>query len=77
MQIRVRDEGYGIPAADLPKIFDRFYRVTTNNMHTFPGMGLGLYISSQIVQRHGGLLEVESELGKGSVFTFTIPLGSS
>ncbi|RAI99428.1 PAS domain S-box-containing protein [Chitinophaga skermanii] len=74
VELSVRDEGYGISIEDQAKIFDRFYRVTDNKMDTFPGMGLGLYISSQIVQRHQGMLRVESELGKGSKFVFSIPL---
>jgi two-component system CheB/CheR fusion protein len=74
IEISVKDEGFGIPAEDLNRIFDRFYRVTANNMDTFPGMGLGLYVSSQIIQRHGGSISVQSELGKGSVFSFTLPV---
>ncbi|MBO9204288.1 MULTISPECIES: ATP-binding protein [Niastella] len=76
IQVSVLDKGYGISPNDQLKIFDRFYRVTENNMDTFPGMGLGLYISSQIIQQHGGTLTVVSEPGNGSVFTFTIPIKS-
>lgn len=73
IKISIRDQGRGIPEKDQPKIFDRFYRVSTNNFNTFPGMGLGLYISKQIMERHGGTLSVQSELGVGSEFTFTMP----
>lgn len=77
VRIRVRDEGCGISAADQHKIFDRFYRVTADNMDTFPGMGLGLYISAQIIHRHGGTIDVKSKLGEGSVFSFTLPYSNT
>ncbi|OQP44479.1 hypothetical protein A4H97_08875 [Niastella yeongjuensis] len=74
IQVTVRDEGCGITREEQPKIFDRFYRITDKNKTPSPGMGLGLYISSQIIQRHGGTLTVESEPGKGSVFVVTLPV---
>jgi len=74
VKVSVQDEGYGIPESDQPKVFDRFFRVTSNNMDRYPGMGLGLYISAQIIQRHGGTIDVQSLLGKGSVFSFTLPI---
>lgn len=77
VKVSVQDEGYGIPESDQPKVFDRFFRVTSNNMDRYPGMGLGLYISAQIIQRHGGTIEVQSRLGKGSVFSFTLPFSLS
>jgi two-component system CheB/CheR fusion protein len=73
MKISVQDEGYGIPEKDISKIFDRFFRVTANNRDTFPGMGLGLYITDQIIQKHGGTISVQSKEGVGSTFTFTLP----
>lgn len=73
IRVDVRDEGYGIPEKDIGKVFQRFYRVTSNNMETFPGMGLGLYITAQIIQKHGGTVSVQSTEGKGSIFSFTIP----
>ncbi|MGN6567910.1 MAG: sensor histidine kinase [Flavipsychrobacter sp.] len=73
VQVTIRDEGFGIPDEDQGKIFDRFYRVSSGNQDTYPGMGLGLYISAQIIQRHGGTIDVQSKLGKGSAFTFTLP----
>lgn len=74
IQVSVSDQGYGIPEADQQKIFDRYFRVTANKMNTFPGMGLGLYISAQIIQRHGGTISVQSREGEGSTFSFTIPI---
>ena len=71
--VSVRDEGYGIPEKDVSKVFDRFFRVSANNMDTFPGMGLGLYITDQIVHKHGGTIAVKSKEGVGSTFTFTLP----
>jgi two-component system CheB/CheR fusion protein len=77
IRVSVRDEGYGISEPDQRKIFDQFYRVTTNNMDTFPGTGLGLYVSRQIIERHGGKITVDSHLGEGSVFSFTIPYNNN
>ncbi len=68
--IQVRDTGPGIPADDLPHIFDRFYRAGGLRRS---GAGLGLAIASWIAKEHGGRLEVASEVGKGSAFTFWIP----
>src|SRR5690606_4513140 len=71
--VSVRDNGYGIPKADLKKVFDKFFRVTANNMDTFPGMGLGLYIAAQIIQKHRGTISAQSTVGNGSIFSFTLP----
>jgi len=71
--ISVTDEGYGISEIDQQQIFERFFRVISNSMDTFPGMGLGLYIAAQIVNRHGGAISVNSVEGEGATFTFTIP----
>lgn len=72
-KISVKDEGIGIPEELQSKVFDRFFRVGNSSIATIQGMGLGLYISSAIVQRHGGKLWVDSTPGKGSTFYFTIP----
>lgn len=72
----VRDTGYGIPAADLPHVFDRFYRVRNNGHDDIQGNGLGLAIVKTIAEQHGGSVSVESEVGKGSCFTLAIPLFS-
>jgi two-component system phosphate regulon sensor histidine kinase PhoR len=76
-KIRVRDTGYGIPASDLPYIFERFYRVRNNGYDQVEGNGLGLAIVKTIAGQHGGNVGVESEVGKGSRFTLTIPLFSA
>ncbi|HXX78451.1 MAG TPA: ATP-binding protein, partial [Ktedonobacteraceae bacterium] len=71
--ISVRDYGVGIAPTHQKHIFDRFYRVHDPNNKSFKGLGLGLYIARDIVQRHGGDLTVESEEGKGSTFTISLP----
>ena len=71
--IRVRDEGCGIGEEHLPRIFERFYRVDKGRSRDMGGTGLGLSIVKHIAQAHGGSLAVESTLGKGSVFTITLP----
>jgi two-component system, OmpR family, sensor kinase len=69
--VEVSDEGVGIPSAELERIGERFFRAsTTTNM---PGSGLGLAITREIVERHGGRLDIESEVGKGSRFRITLP----
>jgi len=73
LTVGVTDEGYGISEEDQQKVFDRFFRVSANKMDTFPGMGLGLYICAQIIRRHGGTIHVNSKVGTGSTFFFTIP----
>jgi PAS domain S-box-containing protein len=74
VQVYVRDHGLGVPAADLPKLFERFYRVDSADRQSIRGTGLGLSINRGIVQAHGGDVEAQSEgLGKGSVFQFTLP----
>jgi PAS domain S-box-containing protein len=71
--VRVTDHGIGIAQEAMPHLFDRFYQVDSSMTRTVSGTGLGLYISKQIVEAHGGNIWVESELGKGSTFCFTIP----
>jgi two-component system sensor histidine kinase/response regulator len=74
--IVVRDEGVGIPAEMLPHIFERFYRAPGIEVQTGSsiGFGLGLYISRQIIERHGGQIHVESSPGTGSTFSIVLPL---
>lgn len=76
MQVRVgvKDFGIGIPKDKQQRIFDRFYRVDTLPKGQFQGLGLGLFIASEIVRRHHGYIGVESEEGLGSTFWFTLPL---
>ncbi len=73
--ITVQDFGIGISKEHQKKIFDRFYRITGTNEHTYPGLGIGLFISQAIVKRHGGEISLTSKLGSGSLFRFTLPLG--
>jgi PAS domain S-box-containing protein len=71
--LAVRDEGLGIPAADLPHLFERFHRAANVAQH-ISGIGIGLTGSRQIVEQHGGTLTVESQEGVGSTFTMRVPL---
>ncbi len=72
--LHVKDTGYGIPAEDLPFIFDRFYRARNDDVKDIEGNGLGLAIVKSIIEKHGGQVSVESEVGKGSCFTCTLPV---
>jgi two-component system, OmpR family, phosphate regulon sensor histidine kinase PhoR len=73
VEICVRDNGWGIPAEDLPHIFERFYRVDKGRSREKGGTGLGLSIVKHIVQLHGGRVWAESQPGQGSAFYFTLP----
>lgn len=72
--VSVKDLGIGINQQDLQKIFERFYRVSGKNEETYSGFGIGLFIANQIIEKHHGSITVESEAGRGSVFTFILPL---
>lgn len=74
VEVSVSDTGEGIPAEDLPNIFERFYRVDRSRARATGGSGLGLTIAKRLVEAHGGKITVESELGKGSRFAFTLPV---
>ena len=74
LKISVSDSGIGIPAKDLERIFERFYRVENPENGHQTGTGVGLHIVSEYVKLHGGDIGVESELGKGSIFTMSIPV---
>jgi PAS domain S-box-containing protein len=74
VQIDVKDTGIGIAPEDLPRIFDRFFRADHPMIRDTAGTGLGLSITKAFVEMHGGRIWVQSELGKGSTFSFTIPI---
>jgi len=74
VQVSVTDEGIGIKEKHQQKLFQRFYRVESEKMKNISGFGIGLYLSSEIIQRHKGKIWVESEGGKGSTFYFSLPL---
>jgi signal transduction histidine kinase len=75
--LRVVDNGVGIPEADLPRLFDRFYRVNKDRSPTTGGSGLGLAICKMIAESHGGSIGVVSEVGKGSAFVVSLPMQKS
>lgn len=73
-EISVKDEGIGIKPKDQEKVFQRFYRADNDDMRHVAGFGIGLYLSSEIIQRHKGKIWVKSEEDKGSTFYFSLPL---
>ncbi len=75
-RVSVADTGVGIPAEDLPHVFDRFYRVDKSRARASGGTGLGLAVVKQLVESHGGRVWAESELGRGTAFHFTLPIVS-
>jgi len=72
--ISVQDHGIGINQQDIPKLFDRFYRVESENTHLISGFGIGLYLSAEIILHHQGKIWVESIPGQGSTFFFSLPI---
>ena len=74
MTIRVSDTGLGIPARDLPHVFDKFYRVQSKATREIAGTGLGLAITKTIVESVGGRIRVESVEGAGTTFTVELPV---
>jgi two-component system, OmpR family, sensor histidine kinase VicK len=74
MGVSVEDTGCGISEAHRARIFERLFQVDSSALHSERGLGLGLHICKQIVERHRGHIAVESRLGKGSTFYFTLPL---
>ncbi|RLC81977.1 MAG: hypothetical protein DRI61_03125 [Chloroflexi bacterium] len=77
VQVDVTDTGIGIAPEDLPKVFDRFFRADNPVVRQSPGTGLGLSITKAFVEMHGGEIWVRSQLGKGSTFSFTIPIAEA
>jgi two-component system sensor histidine kinase BaeS len=74
VEVSVTDTGEGIPPEDLPNIFERFYRVDKSRTRATGGSGLGLTIAKRLIEAHGCTIKAHSELGKGSRFTFTLPV---
>jgi signal transduction histidine kinase len=74
VEINVIDQGPGIPRKDQLRIFEKFYQVEMPGNPSSTGSGLGLYISNNFVEVHGGTLSVKSKLGKGSTFTIQLPI---
>ena len=76
VEVRVANRGIGIPAEDLPRIFERFYRSHTGTTRTVPGTGLGLAICKAFVEAHGGRIEAESVPGVFTTLRFRIPVAT-
>jgi len=74
-ELRVRDTGVGIPAKELPRLFDRFHRVQETRSRTHEGSGIGLALVQELAKLHGGSVQVESTLGEGTTFIVSVPLG--
>ena len=74
-QLRVRDTGTGIPAEEMPRLFERFHRVENARGRTHEGSGIGLALVQELVKLHGGSITAESEAGRGTTFVISIPLG--
>jgi signal transduction histidine kinase len=72
--LSVADEGIGIPRDQQEQLFERYFRARNVSVTSYGGLGLGLYISRDIVERHGGRIWVESEVGRGSTFYVALPL---
>jgi signal transduction histidine kinase len=72
--VSVRDHGIGIDAKYHEKIFERFFRAEGKAEQTYPGFGIGLFIAKEIIERHQGTIGVESSKGRGSTFTFNLPV---
>lgn len=77
VQVSVKDNGIGIPANDLGRVFDRFFQVESHLIRRHTGMGLGLSVAKNLIELHGGRIWVESVEGKGSTFSFLLPLRPS
>src|SRR5579871_6773625 len=73
-EVQVQDYGQGIPQADLPHLFSRFYQAARSDRQTKRGLGLGLYIVRELVTAHNGRISVDSSEGKGTTFTIRLPL---
>lgn len=74
LTVSIRDQGMGISPKDMEKLFTTHYRAETKETQKIAGFGIGLYLCSEIIQRHQGKIWVESEPGHGSTFKFTLPI---
>jgi signal transduction histidine kinase len=77
VELRVEDTGSGIPAEEMPQLFERFHRVESARGRTHEGSGIGLALVQELVKLHGGSVTAESVLGRGTTFTLSVPLGSA
>ncbi|MCC5635120.1 PAS domain-containing protein [Nostoc sp. CHAB 5844] len=77
VELQVADTGVGIPRAELPRLFERFHRVSGTKSRTYEGSGIGLALVQELVKLHGGSIQVTSVLDQGTTFTVAIPLGST
>jgi PAS domain S-box-containing protein len=77
VELRVRDTGTGIPSEEMPRLFERFHRVENARGRTHEGSGIGLALVQELVRLHGGSISAESEVGRGTTFIVTVPLGSA
>lgn len=77
VQISVKDEGMGIKSKDINRLFERYYRVTSNHTENISGFGIGLYLCAEIIHGHDGNIWAESESGKGSIFFFNLELAKT
>jgi two-component system sensor histidine kinase VicK len=76
VMVSVKDKGVGIKPHDIERLFERYYRVESNEIKHISGFGIGLYLSSEIIRRHAGKIWVDSEFDEGSTFYFTLPLSA-
>jgi PAS domain S-box-containing protein len=77
VRLAVSDTGVGIPEAELPRVFERFHRIEGQRARTHEGTGIGLALVQELVRLHGGDIEVESAVGRGTIFTVTVPFGQA
>src|SRR5205085_11215348 len=76
LELSVADIGIGIPASELPRIFERFHRVEGSRGRTFEGTGIGLALVDELVKLHGGSIAVQSQVDRGTTFVVSIPFGT-
>ncbi|MGH2583619.1 MAG: ATP-binding protein [Dehalococcoidia bacterium] len=77
VRLIVRDQGIGIPASEQARLFEPFYRASNASVRNYPGVGLGLHITRELIERHGGRISLESAEGEGSTFVVDLPLAGS